>query len=74
MTQVVAEPAYLDIMRSLMLCSEGGSELYLRNPASVNIQTGAGVHAARAGKHSACICTPWMQHAGMHGRMHVVHV
>jgi hypothetical protein len=40
MTQVVSEPAYSDIMRSLMLCSEGGMELYLRNPASFNIPTG----------------------------------
>jgi len=41
MTQVVSEPAYSDIMRSLMLCSEGGMELYLRNPASFNIPTGS---------------------------------
>jgi hypothetical protein len=41
MTQVVSEPAYSDIMRSLMLCSEGDMELYLRNPASFNIPTGA---------------------------------
>lgn len=40
MTQVVSEPAYSDIMRSLMLCNEGEMELYLRNPASFNIPTG----------------------------------
>lgn len=40
MTQVVSEPAYSDIMRSLMLANEGGMELYLRNPAGFNIPVG----------------------------------
>lgn len=43
MTQVVSEPAYSDIMRSLMLNTPDdpeGMELYLRNPASFNIPTG----------------------------------
>jgi hypothetical protein len=40
MTQVVSEPAYSDIMRSLMLSSDAGQELYLRNPAGFNIPTG----------------------------------
>jgi hypothetical protein len=49
MTQVVSEPAYSDIMRSLMLCSEGGMELYLRNPASFNIPTGTKQSGSSAG-------------------------
>jgi hypothetical protein len=39
-TQVLSEPAYSDIMRSLMLCSEGGAELYTRNPKLFNLPTG----------------------------------
>lgn len=54
MTQVVSEPAYSDIMRSLMLCSEGGMELYLRNPASFNIPTGSSSEP-----RDDASCRPW---------------
>jgi hypothetical protein len=39
MTQVVADPAYAGIMKSL-LGSQEGQEMYLRNPASFNLPTG----------------------------------
>jgi hypothetical protein len=39
MTQVVADPAYADIMKAL-LGSRDGQEMYLRNPASFNLPTG----------------------------------
>jgi hypothetical protein len=40
MTQVVADPAYAGIMQAL-LGSREGQEMYLRNPASFNLPTGA---------------------------------
>lgn len=56
MTQVVSEPAYSDIMRSLVLCSEGEMELYLRNPASFNIPTGTQCQRPHADTQQVIMC------------------
>jgi hypothetical protein len=51
MTQVVADPAYADIMKAL-LGSRDGQEMYLRNPASFNLPTGGiGMAAACSRLH-----------------------
>jgi hypothetical protein len=66
MTQVVADPAYADIMKAL-LGSRDGQEMYLRNPASFNLPTG-GISTCMAWQApcswpgaavtSSCACLP----------------
>jgi hypothetical protein len=60
MTQVVADPAYADIMKAL-LGSRDGQEMYLRNPASFNLPTGAR-HAWQQPQGLTRCCSWWQLH------------